>query len=362
MIDSVPKKPEVAVRAPVVAVVMAVKNGADCVAKAVESVLSQSFGDFEFVVVNDGSTDDTAAILDRYAAADRRMRVIHQANQGLGPSLNTAIRSTTAPLIARQDADDESLPDRFEAQVQFMNANPAVIVCGTWAEFVHEPWGYAFAFTPPSKPSDVRAWLERGDRPIVHGSVVIRRSALEHEANFYRFKGCSQDLDLWLRLLAFGDFAVLPLLLYRYTVSASSASARQSFRQAAAGRLAEKLHAERRTAGKELTDWRAEEIHYLSINPPPQATSPEVHGEYILAARLLQAGQYPLAARHFRNYLAHTSGRSLKAVVLRSMLPMLPLLRMILAAKERLLVGRPFVLRYIDQSSRMKIMAGGPLS
>lgn len=351
MTDMPQARPETAAQAPALAVVMAVKNGADCVAKAVESVLSQSFRDFEFVVVNDGSTDDTAAILDRYAAADRRLRVIHQANEGLGPSLNTAIRSTTAPFIARQDADDESLPGRFDAQVRFMQANPAVIVCGTWAEFVHEPWGYPFAFTPPAAPAEVRAWLERGDRPIVHGSVVMRRSALEREANFYRFRGCSQDLDLWLRLLAFGDFAVLPSLLYRYTVSASSASARQSFRQAAAGQLAEKLHAERDTSGKEVTDWRAEENRYLSITPPPQPTSPEVHGEYILAARLLQAGQYPLAARHFRNYLARTPGASLKVVILQTMLPMLPLLRMILAAKERILVGRPYVLRYIDRSS-----------
>jgi len=350
-----PTKPETEAQTPVLAVVMAVKNGANCVTKAVESVLSQSFGDFEFVVVNDGSTDDTAAILDRYASGDRRLRVIHQSNQGLGPSLNTAIRTTTAPFIARQDADDESLPGRFKAQLDFMEANPTVIVCGTWAEFMHEPWGYPFAFTPPSKPADVRAWLERGDRPIVHGSVVMRRSALEREANFYRFKGCSQDLDLWLRLLAFGDFAVLPSLLYRYTVSSSSASARQSFRQAAAGRLAEKLHAERRTTGKEITDWRAEEFHYLSSTPPLEATSPEVHSEYILAARLLQAGQYQLAARHFRNCLAHTSPRSLKAVVLRAMLPMLPLLRMILAAKERFVLGRPCVLRYMAQSSRMSI-------
>lgn len=346
------RMPEPMTATPALAVVMAVKNGADCVAKAVESVLSQSFRDFEFVVVDDGSTDTTAAILDRYAAADRRMRVIHQANQGLGPSLNTAIRSTTAPFIARQDADDESLPERFEVQVRFMQANPAVIVCGTWAEFVHEPWGYPFAFTPPEAPAEVREWLERGDRPIVHGSVVMRRSALEREGNLYRFRGCSQDLDLWLRLLPFGDFAVIPSLLYRYTVSASSASARQSFRQAAAGKLAEKLHAERRVNGKELTDWCVEESRYLSITPPPQVTSPEVHGEYILAARLLQAGQYPLAARHFRNYLAQTSSRSLKVVVLRTMLPILPLLRMILAAKERLLIGRPYVLRYIDRSGR----------
>jgi hypothetical protein len=77
-----------------------------------------------------------------------------------------------------------------------MQANPAVIVCGTWAEFVHEPWGYPFAFTPLEAPAAVRAWLERGDRPIVHGSVVMRRRALEREANFYRFRRNGEDLDL----------------------------------------------------------------------------------------------------------------------------------------------------------------------
>lgn len=333
---------------PALAVVMAVKNGADCVAKAVESVLGQSFRDFEFVVVNDGSTDDTGAILDRYAAADPRLRVIHQPNQGLGPSLNTAIRATTAPLIARQDADDESLPGRFEAQVRFMHDNPSIIVCGTWAEFVHEPWGYRFAFTPPTTPAMVRAALEEGGRPVVHGAVVMRRDALQREGNLYRFRGCSQDLDLWLRLLAFGDFAVLPSRLYRYTVSASSASGRHAFRQAAAGRLAERLYVERRNHGTERTDWEAEERGYLSVDPPAPPVPAETQSEYIVAARLLHSGQYALAAKHFHNYLQNVPPASMKAVTLRVLLPVLPVLRLILVVKERMVSGRPRVLTYIE--------------
>jgi len=334
--------------APALAVVMAVRNGRACVARAVESVLGQSFRAFEFVVVDDGSTDDTGAILDRFAASDPRIRVIHQGNQGLGPSLNTAIRATTAPLIARQDADDESLPGRFAAQVKFMHENPSVIVCGTWAEFVHEPWGHPFAFTPPTAPAEVRAWLERGKRPLVHGAVVMRREALEREGCLYRFRGCSQDLDLWLRLLAFGDFAVLPQRLYRYTVSANSASGKQAFRQAAAGRLAERLHAERRTHGRELTDWEMAEQAYLTVEPPAQRVSAETHGEYIVAARLLQSGQYELAARHFRNYLEAVHPVTIKALVLRAMLPVLPALRFVLTLKEGVLGGRRPVLSYLD--------------
>jgi glycosyltransferase involved in cell wall biosynthesis len=336
---------------PALAVVMAVKNGACHVAKAVESVLGQSFRDFEFVVVNDGSTDDTAAILDRFAAADPRMRVIHQPNQGLGPSLNTAIRATTAPLIARQDADDESLPGRFQAQVRFMHDNPSVIVCGSWAEFVHEPWGYPFAFTPPTAPAAVRAALEHGGRPLVHGAVVMRRTAIEHEGGLYRFRGCSQDIDLWLRLLDFGDFAVLPERLYRYTVSSSSASGRQTFRQAAAGRLAEKLHAERLAHGRERTDWEAEERAYLAVDPPVPPVPPEAQSEYIVAARLLQSGRYRLASRHFRNYLGVVPRSSVKTVVLRAFLPLLPVLRLLLAAKDRLMTGRPPTLVYIEASA-----------
>ena len=333
---------------PALAVVMGVKNGADCVSKAVESGLGQSFRDFEFVVIDDGSTDDTGATLDRYAAADPRLRVIHQPNQGLGPSLNTAIRATTAPLIARQDADDESMPGRFEAQVRFMHDNPSVIVCGTWAEFLHEPWGYLFAFTPPTAPAAVRAALEQGGRPLVHGAVVMRRETLQHEGNLYRFRGCSQDLDLWLRLLAFGDFAVLPSTLYRYTVSASSASGRHAFHQVAAGRLAERLYAERRTHGKEITDWETEERGYVFVDPPASLIPAETQGEYIVAARLLQSGQYSMAAGHFHNYLRNVPRASVKAVSLRVLLPFLPLLRLILATKERIISGRPSVLTYIE--------------
>jgi cellulose synthase/poly-beta-1,6-N-acetylglucosamine synthase-like glycosyltransferase len=90
--------PEPRIATPTLAVVMTVKDSADCVARAVERVLSQSFRDIEFVVVDDAATDDTPAILDRYAAADRRMRVIHLANEALGPAFNTAICSTTARL------------------------------------------------------------------------------------------------------------------------------------------------------------------------------------------------------------------------------------------------------------------------
>ncbi len=96
----------------------------------------------------------------------------------------------------------------------------------------------------------------------------------------------------------------------------------------------------------------------LSLDhPPPQATKPEVHGEYVLAKRLLKARQYPLAALHFSNYPAQTSGGSLKTVALPTLLPLLPLLRMILAANDRFCLRRPNVLRYIDLAGSTKIVA-----
>ncbi len=153
---------------------------------------------------------------------------------------------------------------------------------------------------------------------------------------------------LWLRLLAFGDFAVLPSTLYRYTVSASSASGRHAFRQAAAGKLAERLHAERRTQGTESTDWQAEERAYLSVDPPAPSISAETQGEYIVAARLLHSGQYALATKHFQNYLPKVPPASMKAAMLRVLLPALPVLRWILIAKERIVTGRPPVLTYIE--------------
>ena len=334
-------------KTPALAVVMAVKDGGKLVGRAIESILTQSFDDFEFVIVNDGSTDDTPQILDHYAANDSRIKVHHQSNAGLGTSLNKAIRATTAPLIARQDADDVSLPGRFEEQVAFLVANPQAVVCGTWAEITHEPWGYTFGLRVPYTAIAVRKAFENGDRPIVHGSTVIRRSAFAAEGQGYRFRGCSQDADLWLRLLPYGDIVILPKILYRYTVSPDAVSYRKASQQQRASALAQQLFRERCEHGAEKTEWLSAEQAVLKDEQARGVANPLWSYEYLVGSRLTLAGQHELAAPHLAAFLAECPDRSFKKLIVRLLGRFPCLLRGLLFIRVRTLSGNAASLTFL---------------
>jgi glycosyltransferase involved in cell wall biosynthesis len=334
-------------KTPALAVVMAVKDGGKFVGRAIESILSQSFDDFEFVIVNDGSTDDTPQILDLYAASDSRVKVHHQSNVGLGASLNKAIQATTAPLIARQDADDISLPGRLEEQVAFLIANPQVVVCGTWAEIMHEPWGYTFGLRVPYTALAVRKALEKGDRPIVHGSAVIRRSALVAEGSGYRFRGCSQDADLWLRLLSYGDIVILPRILYRYTVSPDAVSYRKASQQQRGSALAQQLFRERSQYGTEKTEWLRAEQAIIKDERARGVGDPLWSYEYLVGSRLALAGQHELAAPHLAAFLAECPDRSVKKLSIRLLGRFPYLLRGLLFLRVRALSGNGASLTFL---------------
>ena len=117
---------------PLVSVVLPVRNGAADLPKAIDTILAQTFTDFELIVVNDGSTDGTAAVLD--AIRDPRVRVVHQENMGLAAALNRGISLARGRYIARQDHDDWAKPTRLEKQVAFMEANPDCALVGTCAD------------------------------------------------------------------------------------------------------------------------------------------------------------------------------------------------------------------------------------
>ena len=118
--------------APPLSVAMSVYNGERFLAEAVESILSQSFGDFEFLILDDGSHDGTRDILAEYGGRDPRIRVILRENRGLVASLNQLIGEARAPLVARMDADDISHRDRFSRQLAFLAGNPDYGVIGSW--------------------------------------------------------------------------------------------------------------------------------------------------------------------------------------------------------------------------------------
>lgn len=230
---------------PAITVAMSVYNAAPFLGPAIESILAQTLGDFEFLIVNDGSSDGSAEIVDSYAARDSRIRPIHQENRGLVASLNRMIAEARAPLIARMDGDDISKPERFARQVAFLQANPDFGVVGSLTvnidEAGNESWLNA---DQPTDWDGFRAALK--DKPLLcHPSAMIRTEVLR-AAGGYRaaFKHC-EDYDLWLRLSERTKLCSLPerLLLYRY--SASQVSEKHIYVQALGAAIAWLAHVER---------------------------------------------------------------------------------------------------------------------
>lgn len=230
---------------PRLSVAMSVYNNAPFLAEAIDSILGQTFADFEFLIVDDGSTDGSGAIIDAYAARDSRIRPIRQANQGLVASLNRTIAQARGALIARMDGDDVSLPPRFERQVAFLDAHPGYGVAGTWSPTIDEA-GRRLEHTEehPSTHEAFLAGMERGP-PLCHPSVMMRRD-LVREVGCYRaaFAHC-EDYDLWLRLSERTRLCSIPeqLLLYRY--SASQVSSRHVMAQQTGAAVAWAAHLER---------------------------------------------------------------------------------------------------------------------
>lgn len=184
--------------------------------EAVESVLGQTFTNFEFIVVDDGSTDGTGTILDR--CGDPRLTVVHQPRMGLTASLNHALRLATAPLVARMDADDVALPDRFSRQVAFLDAHPEVGLLGTGCHEIAPSGEVLKTIIPPPDDPAIRRALIR-ENPFIHASVMIRHQALEKAGPYDERFPVAQDYDLWFRLSRVARMANLPepLMLRRLT-------------------------------------------------------------------------------------------------------------------------------------------------
>jgi len=207
-------------RMPLISVVLSVYNGEETLQKALDSIWGQTISDFELIVVNDGSTDRTPLILSQIR--DPRLRVVHQANSGLAPSLNAAIRLSRGRYIARIDADDEAMPERFAFQVDFLDRNPNVAVVGCDVVMVY-PDGKNRIRRRPKTPQSIRKNIIRIN-PIVHSSAMIRRDILNEIGLYDESKdGAKQtlveDYDLWARIIAAGyDLANLDAVLMKYHV------------------------------------------------------------------------------------------------------------------------------------------------
>ena len=184
---------------PAVSVLMSVHNGARHLYAAVQSILAQDFTGFEFLIVNDGSTDNSGAILRGLAARDSRIRLIDREHRGLASSLNEMIALAHSPLLARMGCDDISMPRRFSKQVEFLNTRPDVDIVGTAAHLIDEDGAVIATKTEQiDSPANLHNALQDG--PHVCNPSAMMRAASVHKLGGYRpaFRH-AEDYDLWLR-------------------------------------------------------------------------------------------------------------------------------------------------------------------
>jgi glycosyltransferase involved in cell wall biosynthesis len=202
---------------PTVSVVMAVYNGAEVLPRTLRSVLDQQDVDLEFIVINDGSTDNTGSVLDEEAKKDARLIVVHQSNMGLTKALIEGCALARAPYLARQDCGDDSLPYRLRAQIDFLEEFQECVAVTCHTAF-HGPADEPM-YVSAIEHADLNAALGalRVDKlkgPSHHGSVVMRLAQYQRVGGYREQFYYAQDLDLWTRLAEIGSFGVVPAILY----------------------------------------------------------------------------------------------------------------------------------------------------
>ena len=197
---------------PKVTVLMSVYNGERYLHESIESILNQTFKDFGFLIINDGSTDNTPKILKSYK--DQRIKIISNKNNlGLTKSLNKGIKLAKGEYIARQDVDDVSLSERLEKQVKFLNSYPSYAAVGTFTKIINEDSKVIFLLRNPIYFHEIKRALMINNC-IVHGSIMMRKNCLLETSFYDESMKRSQDYELWLRLSEKYKLANLPEFLY----------------------------------------------------------------------------------------------------------------------------------------------------
>lgn len=258
---------------PALSVLLPVRDAGPWLAASLASLWRQTLRDFEVIAVDDGSADGSGERLDREAARERRLHVVHTPPRGLPAALNTALGESRAPLVARHDADDLSHRERFALQLEWLRAHHGTDVVGSRVR-LFPAGGYGAgmrrwaAWHNSLLTHDAMRHEALIDSPLAHGTALVRRPALEAVGG-WRERGWAEDLDLWLRLFDHGTrFAKLPRALYGWRQHAGSSTrtdgryARERFVELKVDALDRGLLAGDRRAtlvgvGASLATWRA---------------------------------------------------------------------------------------------------------
>lgn len=292
--------------APLVSVVMSVYNDGPFIKEAVSSILQQSFGDFEFIIIDDGSIDDSVKTVRKFD--DSRIRLIRQENRGLAAALNRGIGEARGRYIARQDGDDVSEVNRLEMQVQHLERDTRIVLLGCNITFIEESGRILGTSDFPLDDDSLQHRLLYNDWeriPFYHGAVMFRK-AEAYKAGLYRPQFTqAQDLDFFLRLAENGRLANIPAAGYRWRLRRTSINNTKWENQRDYGRLARVCALQRRRGETEPA------INLESVQRPflrsalsrLRRASPEVEYEFNLAKLLLHAGKTSPAREYLCNVI-----------------------------------------------------------
>lgn len=216
---------------PKISVVMSAYNGAKYLKEAIESILNQTFEDFEFIIVDDDSIDKTEEILVEYKRKDPRIKIItNRENIGLTKSLNKAIKITKGDYIARMDADDIAMAERLETQLEFMKKNPEVGAVGCWYYLIDKTGNIFEKRRPPTKFSKIKKAL-LASSPLIHPGMFIKKEVLEKIGPYDEEFKYAQDRDLLFRILQYYKLAVVPQFLLKFRHTPGSISLKKEIEQ-----------------------------------------------------------------------------------------------------------------------------------
>lgn len=205
---------------PKLSVIMSAYNSSKTIDRAITSVLKQSFTNFEMIILNDGSTDDTESLI--LSSDDSRIQYHSLEHGGLTKALNIGISNARSEIIVRHDSDDWSEPDRFAVQAQRFEEDEKLALVASWHNVVGADGTYFGHKESPTDDESLKKML-RWRNPFCHGSVAVRKSALQFVGGYDDNLLYSQDYDLWLRMAAVGlKFSSVPQSLYNYSITPDS--------------------------------------------------------------------------------------------------------------------------------------------
>ncbi len=225
---------------PKVSVIMPAYNAEKYIKEAIDSILNQTFKDFEFIIIDDGSTDGTKEIISSYQ--ESRIKLLeNDKNLGLVGSLNKGLQIARGEYIARMDADDIALPERLEKQVDFLDKNQDIVLVGSWIDSFDEESKDHFIVEFASDPIIIK-WLMVTKNQLAHASVVFRKEIIEREGGYSNKYEHAEDYELWSRLLKNYKIANIPEVLLKHRIHGESVSVKRESHNKQIGNVKELVY------------------------------------------------------------------------------------------------------------------------